>query len=153
MASISGNAGVPNATITWAGPLNGSLTADDIGDYKITGLSSGTYTITPTKTGFTFTPVNQSIAVAPPGNVNNVDFQAVVGGSPPFSWKDCRNYNNFPNDTEDIQATLHYVVWLGDSRADGNPADCRAAGPPVDCRQAGNIPNNCRTPGTFGPGN
>ena len=49
--SISGNAGVAGATVSYTGTASGSVTADGSGNYTITGLSNGSYTITPTIDG------------------------------------------------------------------------------------------------------
>jgi hypothetical protein len=51
------------ATITLSGASTGTVTADASGNYTFTGLANGSYTITPTKAGFSFTPVSRSVTV------------------------------------------------------------------------------------------
>jgi hypothetical protein len=71
-------------------------------------------------------------------------------GSTPYSVPDDRTYNVFPNNAENNQGTLIYdapahpsTPATVDSRVDK----------PTDSRVAANIPQNSRTPGTYGPGN
>jgi hypothetical protein len=58
--NVSGNAGVAGATVSDG---TNSVTADGLGYYTLPGLANGSYTITPSKTGYTFSPVNASEAV------------------------------------------------------------------------------------------
>jgi hypothetical protein len=39
------------------------VTADASGSYSFPGLANGSYTVTPTKSGFTFTPISQTVAI------------------------------------------------------------------------------------------
>jgi len=64
----SGN-GVPGVTVT-AG--NSSATTQNDGTYSITGLTTGVYTVTPSKSGYSFSPVSRTVSVT--GNVTNVKF-------------------------------------------------------------------------------
>lgn len=73
--SISGNAGVASANVAWTGTSSGSTTADGAGNYSITGLSNGTYTITPTLAGYTFSPTSQNETVSG-SNITGVNFTA-----------------------------------------------------------------------------
>src|SRR5206468_8940116 len=58
-----------------------TVTADASGNYSFTGLLNGAYTVTPTKSGFTFTPANQPVTVSG-ANVSGVNFTAsAVTGS------------------------------------------------------------------------
>jgi archaellum component FlaF (FlaF/FlaG flagellin family) len=55
---------IANVTVTTG---NGySATTNSSGDYTISGLITGTYTLTPSKAGYTFSPASRTIAV-PPG--------------------------------------------------------------------------------------
>jgi hypothetical protein len=74
--SISGSAGTASATVT-AGTK--SATSDASGNYTISGLAAGTYTVTPAKSGCTFSPVNQSVAMSS-ANVTGKNFSATCGG-------------------------------------------------------------------------
>ena len=74
--SISGNAGTSGATVT-AGSQG--ATSDASGNYTISGLANGTYTVTPSKSGCTFTPVNASVTIAG-ANVTGRNFTASCSG-------------------------------------------------------------------------
>ena len=50
--------------LTQNGTALASSTADANGNYSFAGLANGSYTVTPTKTGFTFSPVSQTITVS-----------------------------------------------------------------------------------------
>lgn len=67
-----------------------------------------------------------------------------------YSVPDDRNYSVFPNLPLNVQATLTYIIPAHPSHS--NEIDSRAAGAPVDSRAVAFIPENSRTPGTFGPG-
>ena len=80
--SISGNvsgATASGVSIALSGAASASTTTDTSGNYSFSGLANGTYTVTPTKTGFTFTPASQAATISN-ANVTNVNFtsQAVV---------------------------------------------------------------------------
>ncbi len=55
-----------------------STATDKNGNYSFSGLLAGTYTITPSLTGYTFTPINLTVAVGP--DATNQNFQ--VNGVP-----------------------------------------------------------------------
>jgi hypothetical protein len=74
--SISGNAGTSGATIT-AGSQG--ATSDASSNYTISGLANGTYTVTPSKSGCTFSPASQSVSVTG-ANVTGINFTASCGG-------------------------------------------------------------------------
>jgi predicted ATPase/subtilisin-like proprotein convertase family protein len=58
----------------------GSATTAADGTYTISGLAAGTYTVTPAKTGYGFTPANRSVTVGP--NATGVNFTGAAAGSP-----------------------------------------------------------------------
>jgi parallel beta-helix repeat protein len=66
--SISGNISPAQngsgATLTLSGTANATTTADASGNYSFAGLSSGSYTITPSKSGFDFSPSSQSTTLS-----------------------------------------------------------------------------------------
>lgn len=70
---------VSGVSMALTGTSSGSSTTDASGNYSFAGLSNGTYTVTPAKTGYTFTPPNQAVTVsnANPPSVNFTS-QAVV---------------------------------------------------------------------------
>src|SRR5207302_5777459 len=59
--SISGSAGTSGATVT-AG--SGSATSDGSNNYSIPSLPNGSYTVTPSKSGCTFSPTTLSVTVS-----------------------------------------------------------------------------------------
>jgi len=65
--SISGTisgAGGNGATVRLSGAAAATTTASASGTYSFSGLANGAYTVTPSKTGFTFTPSSQSVTVS-----------------------------------------------------------------------------------------
>src|SRR5919198_190480 len=78
--SLSGNispAGVTaGASVIASGPVTASATVDSYGNYTLNGLPSGTYTVTPSKSGITFSPVSQTVTVSS-ANVTAVNFNAI----------------------------------------------------------------------------
>ncbi len=61
--TISGTGG-PGATITLTGAATTTATADASGIYSFSGLINGSYTVTPTKSGYSFTPASQTVTVS-----------------------------------------------------------------------------------------
>lgn len=74
-----------------------------------------------------------------------------VSQSLPYSVPDCRVAPAGPNASRTVQGTVIYDVQTSSNHAIP-PTDSRAAGALVDSRVSPNIPQNSRTPGTFGPG-
>jgi hypothetical protein len=74
--SISGNTGTSSATIT-AG--SASATSDASNNYTISSLANGTYTVTPTKSGCTFSPASASVTING-ANVTGTNFTASCSG-------------------------------------------------------------------------
>ena len=68
-------AGGSGATVTLSGASTGTQTADSSGNYVFTGLAPGTYAITPSKAGFTFSPATQSVTLGN-ADVTAVNFAA-----------------------------------------------------------------------------
>jgi uncharacterized repeat protein (TIGR02543 family) len=65
--TISGNAGAAGTTITYTG---GSTTADESGNYFFTVTSKWTGTVTPSKTGYTFSPASRDYSAISSDQVN-----------------------------------------------------------------------------------
>ena len=63
--------------LTITGPSSAVVTSDGAGQYLITGLVNGTYTITPSAVGYTFSPASRVIVVAG-ANVTSVNFSSLV---------------------------------------------------------------------------
>ena len=81
--TISGGAG---ATVDLSGASTASVTADASGNYSFGGLANGTYAITPSLTGYSFTPSSQSATVNG-ANITGLNFTASASGhSVDLSW-------------------------------------------------------------------
>ncbi len=148
--SISGSAGVSGATVSYSGTASGSVTADGSGNYTIPNLLNGSYTITPSKIGYTFSPTNSNQTVNG-ADITGVNFTATPIVVSVYSVPDCRVAPFGPNASRTVQATKIYDVQTSSNHGIP-PTDSRAAGALVDSRIAAIIPLNSRTPGTFGPG-
>jgi len=66
-------------TLTLTGDAAGSTTTSSDGSYTFAGLSNGTYTITPSLTGYIFTPASQTVTI-PDDDTANVDFTIAETG-------------------------------------------------------------------------
>ena len=76
--SVSGTiTGVGGATLTLSGTATGTATADASGNYTFSGLANGSYTITPAKTGFVFSPSKET------ATVNGADMTGMDFGAAP----------------------------------------------------------------------
>jgi Domain of unknown function (DUF4082)/Bacterial Ig-like domain/Bacterial Ig domain/SdrD B-like domain len=74
--SISGSVtGTTGVTVALSGAATATTTTDTSGAYSFAGLANGTYVVTPSKTGFSFTPANQTVPVSG-ANVTGVNFTA-----------------------------------------------------------------------------
>jgi hypothetical protein len=72
------------ATVALSGTSSESTTADSSGNYTLGGLSNGTYTVTPTLSGYTFSPASQSVTING-ANVTAVNFTgSPIGGNIAF---------------------------------------------------------------------
>jgi hypothetical protein len=143
--SISGNTGAAGAAVNYSGTSSGSTTADGSGNFTISGLVNGNYTITPVLAGYSFVPVSHAETISG-GNITGVNFTAVAPSV--YSVPDARQYGNFPNHSRTVNNTVTYDVPSVDSRVGGAPTDSRASTP----KSSGTYPQNSRTPGTYGPG-
>src|SRR6266487_2275713 len=85
--TISPAAGGSGATVTLSGAAAATTAADGAGNYTFSGLGNATYTVTPTNTGFTFTPASQSVIVNS-ASISGVNFaaSAQVTHSVALSW-------------------------------------------------------------------
>ncbi|MFZ3210109.1 MAG: carboxypeptidase regulatory-like domain-containing protein [Terriglobales bacterium] len=78
--SISGTisgAGGAGATVNLSGPSIAATTADAFGNYTFTGMANGSYTVTPSNSGFTFTPASQPATVSG-ASVTGINFSTVT---------------------------------------------------------------------------
>jgi beta-glucanase (GH16 family) len=76
--SISGTiTGGNGASVALSGAASGSTTVDGSGNFSFSGLGNGSYTLTPTKAGFTFSPSSQAETVNG-ANITGVSFVATA---------------------------------------------------------------------------
>jgi Domain of unknown function (DUF4082)/Bacterial Ig-like domain/Bacterial Ig domain len=79
--AISGSGGNA-ATLALSGTSSATATSDATGNYSFPSVVNGSYTVTPSKAGFIFTPVSQNVTVSN-GNVTAVNFTSAT--APTFS--------------------------------------------------------------------
>ena len=94
------------AVLIVTGPSSGYAIANGSGNYSFTGLAGGTYTVTPTRTGITFNPINLTVTVSG-SNATNINFGATAGTPPPL---------NYPDLTDLIPPAQISVVGTGSAR-------------------------------------
>ena len=76
--SITGTiTGGPGASVALSGPSSATVTTDASGNFSFSGLADGTYTITPTENGYTFTPASLQATIAD-GHVLGLSFSATA---------------------------------------------------------------------------
>lgn len=79
--SISGTiapaASGSGTSVMLSGTSNALMTADSFGNYSFSGLADGTYTVTPTKTGYTFSPPTQAVSLNG-ANASGINFTAAA---------------------------------------------------------------------------
>jgi hypothetical protein len=81
---INPSAGGSGATVTLGGLSSGTTTANSSGLYTFTGLANGTYAVTPSRSGYTFSPVSQTATVTG-ANVTGLNFTATAQSAQTFS--------------------------------------------------------------------
>ncbi len=72
----SGATGVSGVTVTLSGARSATTTTDASGNYSLAVTSEGTYTVTPSRTNYTFAPVSQSFT--DPLSNKTADFAATL---------------------------------------------------------------------------
>jgi len=60
----SGGSPIAGVTVSLTGNASATTTTDSTGFYRFTGLSNGSYTITPSKAGYTFSPANKAVSIS-----------------------------------------------------------------------------------------
>lgn len=73
--SIAPASAGPGTTLTLSGPVSATASANSAGSYTFTGLANGSYTVTPSSSGYTFQPGSQTLTIND-GNVTGVNFNA-----------------------------------------------------------------------------
>jgi inhibitor of cysteine peptidase len=74
----SNGSGLSGVTMTLSGDASKITQTNSAGTYVFTGLQNGSYTVTPTKNGYQFSPSSQSVTIAGL-NVDNINFTSTYG--------------------------------------------------------------------------
>jgi hypothetical protein len=82
--TISPTVGGNGATVTLSGTVSATTTANSSGNYTFTGLSNGTYAVTPSHAGYTFNPTSQNATISG-ANVPGLNFTATAQTGQTFS--------------------------------------------------------------------
>jgi hypothetical protein len=82
--TISPTAGGSGAKVVLSGLVTASTTTDSSGNYTFSGLANGNYALTPSHTGYTFSPASQSAPVNG-ANVTGINFTATAQTTPTYS--------------------------------------------------------------------
>jgi hypothetical protein len=61
--TITPGSSASGTTVTLGGAANATTTADSAGNYSFNGLANGNYTVTPTKSGFSFSPTSAPVTI------------------------------------------------------------------------------------------
>lgn len=80
----SSGADLPGVIMTLSGAGTGTVSTDASGKFSFTGLLSGYYTVTPVKSGYTFTPTS-CIQYVNGGSITDVNFTAAVSAVNTYS--------------------------------------------------------------------
>jgi formylglycine-generating enzyme required for sulfatase activity len=60
----SGGAGLSGVTVSLTGASSATATTDASGNYSFSNLANGAYTVTPSRTGYLFTPASKSVTIS-----------------------------------------------------------------------------------------
>jgi hypothetical protein len=117
--SISGTvsgAVLSGVTITLTGTGSSSATTNSSGNFSFTGAVNGSYTLTPSKTGYTFSPTVRSITVNG-ANITGQNFTATAStSSTGYDSSDILSNNTF-GDTIEIDFSANTAKLSSDSTA------------------------------------
>lgn len=92
--SISGRVSGSSATLSLSGPSTGTATTNASGDYTFTGLSNGLYVVSPSRTGYSFSPSSTSATIAS-ASVSGINFTGTA--LPPDSRSIVLSWNSSPS--------------------------------------------------------
>ena len=129
--SISGNAGAAaGATVTLGGAASATTTADGSGNYSFGTLVDGTYTITPSKTGFFFFPNTMTRALAGADITNGI-----FGSANNANTYTQRAYDSFQRADENPLNPTNWTVGTGFQPLEIISKVCLASTDSLDCAE------------------
>jgi hypothetical protein len=82
--SISGKVSGSAATVTLSGTASASTTTDSAGNYTFSGLKNGSYSVTPSQSGYVFTPASAPVSING-ASIASVNFTASPSSTPTYS--------------------------------------------------------------------
>ena len=80
--TISSAGTIEGVTLTLGGASSGTATTNPNGIYSFTGLKNGTYTVTPSLAGYTFTPIGRNVTING-ANATSISFTATGSDKAP----------------------------------------------------------------------
>jgi hypothetical protein len=80
----SGGGPLAGVTMTLSGAATGTTTTDSNGNYTFSNLANGNYTVTPSMTGYTFSPASRTVTISG-ANVTGQNFTGTPTGGGTFS--------------------------------------------------------------------
>ena len=82
--TVSPAASADNTVLTLSGPSSGTTTVGSTGSFSFTGLSAGTYAITPSKSGFGFNPTTEAATITS-ASLGGLNFAITAQNGPTFT--------------------------------------------------------------------
>ncbi len=82
--TTSGGSALSGVTMIISGAATGSTTTDNNGNYSFTGLANGTYTVTPSPNGYTFSSTSITVTISN-GNISGQNFTGTSNASATYS--------------------------------------------------------------------
>jgi hypothetical protein len=129
--TITGSVGMSGsgATIALTGKSTATTIASSSGSYSFTGLANGSYTVTPSLSGYTFSPTSAAVTVNG-ANVTATAFQVLAAGGSgtafitAYSGSDVRNnYSGWVGTQMTIGSSSLNVTSVGRLCLPGNSAN------------------------------
>ena len=129
--TVTTGTGVGIAGVT-VGTGSASTTTNSSGAYTLGGLANGTYTLTPSLSGYTFSPASSSVTISG-ANVSGKNFTGTAANVPPvanFSFTTNGLTANFIDNSSDSDGTIVSRSWTfgdGGTSTATNPSRTYAA--------------------------
>jgi Carboxypeptidase regulatory-like domain len=82
--TLSPTSGGSGATVSLSGPVSATTSTSSAGTYSFGGLTAGTYAVTPSQSGFSFSPTSQTATITV-ANASGINFTATAQTGPTFA--------------------------------------------------------------------